>query len=223
MDQQTFTDEQVTEVCKLYLDNLRELITWKAVLPVQRGGGRGRVRLWSLEHVQRIAAIAAIFNSGFSLRIAHTIGTLVMTSFDEMFQGQCEVGDWLNPDQYATIVHRGDFFINIIDDQVIALTFGNRTYGAAFIGLFDRQTPKITGVINLELDFPGKVAERGEAPGFDTVNLKTLAYVHDPDADTRLLPLDDYLKCPVSLISINVSLAARIACRKALGLPVSYP
>ena len=70
---QRFTDEQVTEACNLHVDNLRKLITWGAVIPAQAGGGRGRVRLWTMGHVRRISITASIQNAGFSLRLAHTI------------------------------------------------------------------------------------------------------------------------------------------------------
>ena len=41
----TFTGDAVTAACGLHRDNLRRLITWRAVIPVQAGAGRGRVRL----------------------------------------------------------------------------------------------------------------------------------------------------------------------------------
>lgn len=68
-----FTDEQVTSACNLHIDNLRRLITWGAVKPVQAGGGRGRVRLWSFAQAMRVAATAEFFEAGFSLQMAHTL------------------------------------------------------------------------------------------------------------------------------------------------------
>ena len=70
---QLFTDQQVTEACGLHVDNLRQLITWKAVVPAQSGGGRGKIRLWTAAHVRRISVTATLFNAGFSLKLAHTI------------------------------------------------------------------------------------------------------------------------------------------------------
>jgi len=68
-----FTDDDVTAACNLHVDNLRRLITWRAVRPIQSGGGRGKVRLWSLRQAQRIAVTALFANSGMSLRMAHTL------------------------------------------------------------------------------------------------------------------------------------------------------
>jgi hypothetical protein len=73
MGETVFTDEQVTRACNLHIDNLRRLITWGAVKPVQAGGGRGRVRLWSFAQAMRVAATAEFFEAGFSLQMAHTL------------------------------------------------------------------------------------------------------------------------------------------------------
>jgi len=68
-----FSDSEVIEATGLGLDNLRKLITWGAVRPEQSGGGRGRVRMWTLRQSMRIAATAAVYRAGFSLRMAHTL------------------------------------------------------------------------------------------------------------------------------------------------------
>ena len=72
-DRYTYTDEQVTRAAGLHLDNLRKLITWGAVKPVQAGGGRGKTRLWEGWQALRISITSQIANSGFSLQMAHTL------------------------------------------------------------------------------------------------------------------------------------------------------
>lgn len=69
----TYTDEEVTSACGLHLDNLRRLITWRAIKPAQSGGGRGRIRRWSIGQVMRIAVTAEFARVGLSLRLAHTL------------------------------------------------------------------------------------------------------------------------------------------------------
>ena len=69
----TFTDEQVTSAAGLHVDNLRRLITWKAVIPLQSGGGRGRVRTWNCRQALRIAVTAQFIEAGYSLQMAHTL------------------------------------------------------------------------------------------------------------------------------------------------------
>jgi hypothetical protein len=68
-----FTDEQVTSACDLHIDNLRRLITWGAVKPERSGGGRGRVRKWTVRQGLRISVTAQFVNAGFSLQMAHTL------------------------------------------------------------------------------------------------------------------------------------------------------
>lgn len=73
MSETAFTDEQVTTACNLHIDNLRRLITWGAVRPVQPGGGRGRVRKWTARQGLRISVTAQFVEAGFSLQMAHTL------------------------------------------------------------------------------------------------------------------------------------------------------
>src|SRR5216684_6744624 len=73
MSEAVFTDEQVTNACNLHIDNLRRLITWGAVCPVQSGGGRGRVRQWTARQALRISVTAQFVEAGFSLQMSHTI------------------------------------------------------------------------------------------------------------------------------------------------------
>ncbi len=73
MSDTVFTDDQVTSACNLHLDNLRRLITWGAVKPIQAGGGRGRVRKWTARQGLRISVTAQFVEAGFSLQMAHTL------------------------------------------------------------------------------------------------------------------------------------------------------
>ena len=70
---ETYTDERVTAACGLHLDNLRRLITWGAVAPVQSSGGRGRIRRWTGRQALRISVTAQFVEAGFSLQMAHTL------------------------------------------------------------------------------------------------------------------------------------------------------
>lgn len=74
MDRKTkFTDAEVTAATGLHVDNLRKLITWRALRPVQAGGGRGKVRLWSFPQAMRVAVTAELVYAGFSLQMSHTL------------------------------------------------------------------------------------------------------------------------------------------------------
>src|SRR5215469_2003711 len=84
MRDKKFTDEEVTAASNLHIDNLRRLITWGAVTPAQAGGGRGRVRLWTLSQAMRIAVTAEFVEAGFSLQMAHTLTYCL--PFDDMLR-----------------------------------------------------------------------------------------------------------------------------------------
>lgn len=73
LTRESYTDEQVTTATRLHVDNLRKLITWGAVKPLQAGGGRGRVRMWSTRQALRISVTAQFVEAGFSLQMAHTL------------------------------------------------------------------------------------------------------------------------------------------------------
>jgi hypothetical protein len=110
----TFTDEQVTEACGINLDSLRRLITWRAVRPVQGGGGRGRVRLWTMRQALRIAVTAEFFQAGFSLQMAHTITYCLplddmLTLYQEDFVEQYAKTDYpglIDPEAANPMPHR---------------------------------------------------------------------------------------------------------------------
>ncbi len=109
----TFTDAQIEEACGLHVDYLRRLITWRAVKPVQAGGGRGRVRLWTMRQALRIAVTAEFVRAGFSLQMAHTITYCLpiddmLTLYQEDFAAKfAEIGypDLIDPEAVNPMPH----------------------------------------------------------------------------------------------------------------------
>ncbi|MEI6987176.1 MAG: hypothetical protein WCK65_13705 [Rhodospirillaceae bacterium] len=83
-DEKLFTDAEVTYATGLHVENIRKLINWGAVSPAKGGKGRGNVRLWDELRCSYIARIAAMYNNGFSLRMAHTI-SIMEKSFNATF------------------------------------------------------------------------------------------------------------------------------------------
>lgn len=69
------SDQGLVAASGLPILHVRRLITWGAVTPSR--GGKGVVRGWSTAEVLRVARIAAIFEAGLSLRIAHTLSILI--------------------------------------------------------------------------------------------------------------------------------------------------
>ena len=126
MNNHTFTDERLTTACNLHVDNLRQLITWKAVIPYQRGGGRGRVRLWTLDHVYRISMTASIFNAGFSLKMAHTLAYLL--PWDDLLYsnrpGWIDQTAWFDPKKSRVEPDNRDWFIHVVNGCFLYLDKG---------------------------------------------------------------------------------------------------
>ncbi len=75
-----YSDKQVLAATGLPIDSLRRLITWGAVRPVQAGGGRGRVRLWTTGQALRMSVTSQLAAAGFSLQMAHTLAYCVPIS-----------------------------------------------------------------------------------------------------------------------------------------------
>ena len=69
----TYTDKQIIDATGVPIDSLRRLITWGAVRPEQAGGGRGRIRLWTIRQALRISVTAQFASVGFGLQMAHTL------------------------------------------------------------------------------------------------------------------------------------------------------
>jgi hypothetical protein len=248
MDDRTFTDQQLTSACELHVDNLRQLITWKAVIPYQAGGGRGRVRLWTITHVHRISMTASIFHAGFSLRMAHTLAYLM--PFDELLglydplTLELNRGDWcgwfdpnkprVEPDEY-------DWYIHVINGRFVYLDVG---------GVPEQpREPMVYGELNRDRallkslqDFahcygpvdadPRDVVDpkyltepyaKWESPFRPTpeVDPSSLAWQYDPNFDEALAK--DLFSRPKSKESVNLTLGLRVAVRRVLGLPVYYP
>lgn len=242
-----FTDQQVTAACDLHLDNLRKLITWRAVIPIVGGGGRGKTRKWSLMRANRITVIATIFNAGFSLRMAHTI--TYCAPLDRLFfalnpsaltGGAIKKEGWLDPDNSKIRVNPQDWYLDIANGQFVYVRgpdllwcigrigdhgtrfISNEPVHAAYSK--DRVTPE-----HWE-DYPQafqtlqkRNLAKWENPFSpeDRINPDSLAYSYDPDLDHELA--ERAHANPRSLTTINISLSVRIALRKLLQLPVEYP
>ena len=68
-----FDDHEVQLATGIGKADMERLITMRAVIPEQAGGGRGRIRLWGRFHLSRFAVLAAFRKGGFSLNMATTM------------------------------------------------------------------------------------------------------------------------------------------------------
>jgi hypothetical protein len=146
-DDQTFTDDALTAACGLHMDNLRRLITWRAVVPVQAGGGRGRVRLWTLPQALRISVTAQFFDAAFSLQMAHTLTYCL--PLDDMLQryDPTFLKDQAISEEDGALLSSKTYLIKSSRDRIGHVFVLDRTYVYAdVLG----EIPYLSGVLKLE-------------------------------------------------------------------------
>ena len=136
-----FTDQQVTEACGLHVDNLRQLITWKAVVPAQRGGGRGKIRLWTEAHVRRISVTATLFNAGLSLKLSHTIAYCIPEDhWLDIYEPhvlavsspEIQKLGWYDRGKSKVTINPEDCYIDIINREFIFLRANEKIFRSSF-------------------------------------------------------------------------------------------
>jgi hypothetical protein len=202
MGEKTFTDAEITAACGLHVDNLRKLITWGAVRPVQSGGGRGRVRLWTLKQAMRIAVTAQFVEANFSLQMAHTLSYClpfddILQFFDPDFLKDIDLEDpkeahtkkMLSPEEekyWPSLDHIGsDFFI--VDGQAV---YGDLLADSGILfGIIDYRENKYFPIWTISSPLWGAISESlGKPPelGWRNIDRKSLL------VDDVFLFSDDY-------------------------------
>jgi hypothetical protein len=248
MDDRTFNDEQLTSGCDMHIDNLRQLITWKAVIPYQRGGGRGRIRLWTMTHVHRVSMTASIFNAGFSLRMAHTLAYLIM--MDELLclydplNLEMNGGDrsgWFDPNKPRVEPDEDDWYLDVVNGRFVYLDIGSdpeqvrqpmvygelnrdRTILKSMIDFAHYSGPVDTDPANVvDTKYLTETRPKWERFWMPTpeVDPSSLAWKYEPNLDEDLA--NDLFTRPKSKQVINLTLGLRVAVRRVLDLPVDYP
>jgi len=252
MDEKTFTDEQVMRACNLHIDNLRRLITWGAVKPIQAGGGRGRVRLWSFPQAMRVAVTAEIFDAGFSLQMAHTLtyclplDDLLKFYDPDFLRKKLDLNDPRNARLKSMLGTAGGIYlpepssagnIVVVDRMLVyADVLGDtyRLYG--YLNRGNRYQP----LWNWRRFYSEPVAEqpRKRDQRITRPTPKSLLLDVDPGNRARLLyrlrsqkfsayQLDDpaayFSKMIRNYLRVNLALGLTLAFRKLLGLSTFYP
>jgi hypothetical protein len=253
MKDKKFTDEEVTKACNLHIDNLRRLITWGAVTPAQAGGGRGRVRLWTLSQAMRIAVTAEFVESGFSLQMAHTLTYCL--PFDDMLNlydpdfmkkhfviaHSPVIRAMLSPDETAYwfaknimgsalfVINRRLVYGNLLDEE--GQLFGViDTERNRFLPLWDPNVAWLGPVV-------GSTGLPPKRPAFKRVSRQSLliddAFFSRSERSRRRLILDfsegqERIVEPDklhyrSLLKLNLNVGLVIAFRRLMGFPVSDP
>lgn len=233
MSNDLYTDDQLLVATGLHIDNVRKLVTWGAVRPIKGGRGRGRVRMWGAHTVRHIACVAAVVNAGQSLKIAHTLVYLDVLSdlFIDMIDPKnltLNVGDkyeWFNP---RTPLEHGDhdFRLIIADGRYVFIHSYNEPIAKGILA---------DGCFRSNVDFGQIVGsdENGKpinlrpfweiAPGRCEIDPGSLAWEYDPSLrDDPAIDWQRVLDAAVSITTVNLSLACKIAMRRLLGIPVFF-
>jgi hypothetical protein len=240
----TFTDEQITDACEISQENLRKLIQWGAVRPLQSGGGRGKVRLWNFSQATRISVTAQFFNAGFSLKMAHTLAYAL--PLDDMLLAY-DLDLWND----KSISEEDSFHKDLLDSEGTYFGYSERRIGHVIItkqkyvycdalgdsptifGIIDKRrniyitakshsTFYFGGIADLYEHVPRKVGMADISP--ETLAIEIVS--HDEfnakngpasDVHTQLLCHNDY-PSSFQIIALYMGLSSTI--RKLLDLPV---
>jgi hypothetical protein len=224
MDDRVFTTEQLIDATGLSPDHVRRLITWGALVPLPGSRGRGHSRTWEIRDVQHAACVAAINNAGFGLKLAHTLAYLqVLRDLFALYDPRVlamNAGDkdgWFSPSNPIPRDDGTDLLLDVCNGRF--LYCGSKEHLQP-IGQINESRTEYASMI----DF---ATVRGGQPIWIAANGKPAIA---PDSlSWRFIPsMDDKefhraFGTPITKISINLSLAMRIAVRRALELPTDYP
>ena len=211
-DDSGYSDAELEAATSLDLLHVRRLITWKAVAPVK--GGKGVVRQWDRHAVRHIACVNALYSAGLSLPMAHTLGMLTPARFaidiidpDQELAGAAKLG-WFNARRPLRASERTDIVLMIGDGYSVFWRLGNRR--PIFVGKLSADR----SVFLSALDYSNSIE----------CDPASLSWEHRPELaeDPAQKIAKEILQHPVSLNTINLSLAARIAMRRLLKIPVYF-
>lgn len=233
-----YSDDELLKATGLHIDNVRKLVTWGAVRPAKGGRGRGRVRMWYAHTVRHIACVAALVNAGLSLKIAHTLVYLDVLGhiFFDIIDPETlamNAGDkegWFDPERPLDPHDDHDFRLIIADGRYVFIRSYNEPIAKGIIanGRFRSNVDFGQMIGSGELDENGKpinlrpIWER-IAPGRCEIDPGSLAWEYDPSLrDDAAIDWQTAFDAAVSITTVNLSLACKIAMRRLLGIPVFF-
>jgi hypothetical protein len=247
-----FTDDDVTRCTGLSERAYRELIKLGAVATVTEKRGPGRVRACDSTTFKRLAVIASLNQSGFSLAMAGKIAYFL--PMDHMLYTICDPSfillnttakidsksglpprleepkaDWFTPKKPAKADPENDWLIEIYDGRFVGSIYPEET------------EPTIYGDLRSSSQFVAWFPHHesmGHASGMlsakwqhpwrmaDRLDHRFLNYQfedHNANDDPLRLAAEAAVRSPVVETTINASLAVRKALRRYLGLEPAIP
>jgi hypothetical protein len=207
-----YTDAEMESATGLPIFHVRRLITWGAVSPAK--GGKGVVRQWDRHAIRHIACVNALYVAGLSLPMAHTLGMLTPVRFViDIIDPEAGIRAnmrkrWFDPQTALRALEKSDSVVLIADGYSIFWTLGKSE--RHFVGKLSADRSAFLSALDYS-----KFAE---------CNPASLSWEYQPElaADPAQQKAADVLQHPVSVNTINLSLAARVAMRRLLGIPVFF-
>ena len=211
MDDSHYTDAEMEAATGLPLIHVRRLITWGAVSLAK--GGKGVVRQWDRFEIRHVACVNALYVAGLSLPMAHTLAMLTPVRFIDIIDPEAHIPAktrkrWFDPQTALRAREKGDTVLLIADGYSIFWTLGKRK-------------PLFVGKLSADRSTFLSAVDHSE---FDECNPASLSWEYQPElaADPAQQEAADILQHPVSVNTINLSLAAKVAMRRLLGIPVFF-
>jgi len=212
MDASRYSDAELEVATGLPLLHVRRLITWGAVSPAE--GGKGVVRQWDRHAIRHIACVNALYLSGLSLPIAHTLGMLTPARFSI---------DIIDPNiKLPAAAKRGWFNsrrpLRAFESTDTVLMFGD---GYSIFSRLGKQKPYLVGKLSADRSV---FLSALDYSNFHDCDPSSLSWEHRPELaeDSAQKIATEILEHPISISTINLSLAVRIAMRRLLKIPVYF-
>ena len=207
-----YTDAEMESATGLPIFHVRRLITWGAVSPAK--GGKGVVRQWDRHAIRHIACVNALYVAGLSLPMAHTLGMLTPVRFViDIIDPEAGIRAnmrkrWFDPQTALRALEKSDLVVLIADGYLIFWTMAKRD--PIFVGKLSADRSAFLSALDYSK--------------FYECNPASLSWEYQPElaADPAQQEAADILQHPVSVNSVNLSLAARVAMRRLLGIPVFF-
>jgi hypothetical protein len=212
MDDSKYSDAELEAATGLPLLHVRRLITWGAVTPAR--GGTGVIRQWDRHAVRHIACVNALYSAGLSLPMAHTLGTLtLLRMFIDFIDPEADTPaiakrGWFDPQRPLRALEKGDTVVMIVGGYSVFWRLG-------------KQKPHLVGKLSADRSVFYSVIDYSVIIECDPASL---SWEHQPELAEEPVQAEaaGILKHPVSINTINLSLAVRIAMRRLLKIPVYF-
>ena len=211
MDDSHYTDAEMETATGLPLLHVRRLITWEAVSLAK--GGKGTVRRWDRFAIRHIACFNALFVAGLSFPMAHTLAMLTPLRLIDIIDPEADIPAktrkrWFDPQTALQALEKSDTVILIANGYSIFWRLG-------------KQKPRFVGKLSADRSAFLSALDHSE---FEECNPASLSWEYQPElaADPAQQKAADVLQHPVSVNTVNLSLAARVAMRRLLGIPVFF-